>query len=592
VLFIEVLGAVAASVGVVIAGFGTGHALTRGRELSDWQPEKAALETLLGMGLNALALFLVGMWHWSIATVAAVLAAPFLLGLRGLVKAQWSLQFSFRSLNCVACAVLVICFLGGFAKPAGDIGNDTISYHLLGPKSWCEEGRIRPVLDHSHTAMPATVETLFGAGMVLSNDRAPGVIDSFFFALLLIQVAGLARKLGGSEKAVGLAVVLAATMPAIVDFSNNGFVDLAYACFVLASMRAVVWPSKGVGGDVLGGTFAGISIGTKYTGLIFAGIATLVRWLRLPGSGRWSGAVLFPIVAGLVGCAWYLRNWVVLGSPVYPIPAALGGIFHSPAFPAAAVAGFQEYILGRGKGVGPGLGYFLALPVTFTYFTAAFHGAGGIGLAPLGFAPLGIYEVRRERGLRSLIGICFMFTLAWFVTQQESRFLIPVVCVVAALAGVGAETALRQTARTKLLAWSILGISIVYGGLIILHDEWPRLTWLRGPTAELNRQKALVPYYSAFGYLNDTTEVRRVLILDKLVPTYYLSKPYVKILGPYGETPVPGVTSELEALRQSGSMGITNVLEVEPKATPMTEAGCGPLKIVFSSADARVYRCD
>ncbi len=205
---------------------------------------------------------------------------------------------------------------------------------------------------------------------------------------------------------------------------------------------------------------------------------------------------------------------------------------------------------------------------------------------------LGSYEVSRERGVWSLLGICFLFTLAWYVTQQESRFLIPVVCVAAALAGVGAEMALRQTGRTKLLAWSILGISIVYGGLIILHDEWPRLTWLRGPAAELNRQRAQVPFYSAFGYLNETAAVRRVLILDKLVPTYYLHKPYVKILGPYGETPVRGVTSEAEALQQSGSMGITHVLEVEPKATPMTEAGCGQLKVVFNSANARIYRCE
>ncbi len=389
-LFVEVLGAAAASAGVVIAGFGTGQALTRGRELSDWAPEEAALKTLLGLGLNALALFLGGMWHWGIGTVVAVLTFLLLFGVHGVSEGAVLRLFSCGRANCVTCTVLVICFLGGFAKPVGDIGNDTISYHLLGPKSWSVEGRIRPVLDHSHTAMPATVETLFGAGMVLSNDPAPGVIDSFFFALLLVQVAGSARKMGGSANASSLAVLLAATMPAIVDFSNNGFVDLAYACFVLASMRVMVWPSEGVGGDVLAGAFAGISIGTKYTGLIFAGIATLVRWLRVRNSGRGIGAVVFPVAAGLVGCAWYARNWVVLGSPVYPRPAALSGLYHSATFPAAAVHGFQEYIIGRGKGIGRGLGYFLALPVTFTYFTAAFHGAGGIGLAPLGLAPAGV----------------------------------------------------------------------------------------------------------------------------------------------------------------------------------------------------------
>jgi hypothetical protein len=577
---IELLGAGAASVGVMVAGYGTGRLLARGRELSDWAPEKAALETLLGLGLNGLVLFLVGCWNWSLATVVAVLAVPFVLGVWGLLKTR----FSFGGVNCVVCAVLAICFLGGFAKPVGDIGNDTVSYHLLGPETWSVKGRIRPALDHSHTAMPATVETLFGAGMELSNDRSPGVIDCFFFALLLIQVAGFARKLGGPGQGVGVAAMLAATMPAIVDFSNNGFVDLAYACFVMASMRAVVWR----GGDVVGGAFAGFSMGTKYTGLIFTGIATLVRAVR----EKRSGAVVFAVVAGFVGCAWYVRNWVLLGSPVYPIPAVLGSVFHSDTFPTAAVTGFQEYILGRGKGVGRGLIYFLELPVTFTYFTAAFHGAGGIGLAPLGLAPLGVYVARKQREVRLLLGLCFLFTLTWFVTQQESRFLVPIICVGAALAGVGAELALRQAGRTRALTWAIVGISVAYGGIVIAQDEWPRLTWLRGPQAELRRQMAQVPYYSAFGYLNETAEVKRVLILNKLVPTYYLHKLYVKPLGPYGERTVAGVESEADALGQAGSMGITHVLEVESKATPLTEAGCGKLTVMFSSSEARVYRCN
>lgn len=575
-LFIEVLGAAVAAAGIVLSGYGTGRALVRGQELSDWDPEKAALETLLGLGVNGLVLFLVGLVHWSLATVIVVLLVP---AIWGLTKARISL----RGVPWIAGAVVFLCFLGGFEKPVGDIGNDAISYHLLGPKTWNAESVIRPVLDHSHTAMPATVETLFAAGMLLSNDRAPGVIDSVFFALLLIQVAGITRKLGGSSQAVGFAVLLAATMPAIADFSNNGFVDLAYACFVLASIRAVVWPLEGIAGDLLAGAFVGITLGTKYTGLIFAPIAMLFRMVR----GRWSGAIVFALTAGLVGCAWYARNWLVLGSPVYPIPAALGGVFHTPTFPAAAVAGFQEYIAGRGKGVGSGVGYFVALPFTYTYFTAAFHGAGGIGLAPLGLAPLAIYELRRERALRNLLGICFLFTLSWFVMQQESRFLIPVVCVAVALAGIGAESALRKASKPRLaLVWSILGISVLYGGLIIVHDEWPRLTWLRGPAAELNRQKAQIPYYTAFEYLNNTTDVKRVLILDKLTPTYYLHKPYVKIAGPYGEVPVPGIETTEEALSKRGSLGITHILVTQPLDI---EPRC---KIVFTTADARIYQCN
>jgi hypothetical protein len=602
----EIIKAAAASLFIVASGYGTGHILTNRWNLSDWDFEDVGLRTLLGLGVNSLALFLIGCWLWSVLVVYVVLTPTVVWALYSVstFKVPQSLGVPRlpRPTTAIPICIVILCFLGSCGKPSGGIGNDTISYHLLGPAIWNSQGRIGPVLDHSHTAFPATIETLFAAGMLLSNDRAPGVIDTFFFVILLVQVAGLTRSIGASPAAMSLAVLLLATMPVIADFANNGFVDVAYACFAIASIRLAVWPHASHYG-LLSGAFAGLSAGTKYTGIMFACLCCLLYACRQGFHQPWRKLAVFPAGAILIACPWYIRNWVVLGSPIYPIPLALSGVFHSSTFPHPAVLGFNAYILDRGKGLGRGLRYLLALPFTYTYYTAAFQGAGGIGLAPLAFTPLALYETKAQKESRYLLLMAVALTVVWFVTQQEARFLIPVVCVATAFAALGGDIALRQlNGGTTLLASLIIWISVVYGTLLIVPNQWPRLSWMRGDAAEAAQRANNIPYWGAFEYLNRTDSVKRILVLDAKVPTYYLLKPYLKILGPYGERPMPGITTQEEALREAGNMAITHVLEVEHcpygvqcrngfDPMPISAVGCKRLDLVFSQKDARIYHC-
>ncbi len=588
----EILQAAAASSFILTAGYGTGCILTKHWKLDDWALEKLTLRLLLGLGVNSLALFLIGCWLWNALVVYVALSPAALCGLIYLLKLRVSLTGLSNLITGITICVVVFCFFAGLSKPSGGFGDDAISYHLMGPSSWNSRGKISPVLDESRTAFPASIETLFAAGMLLSNDRAPGVIDTFFFAILLIQVAGLTRRLGGSPVAMGLAALLLATMPAVADFAYNGFVDVAYACFVIASTRLAVWPDVSRHSGLLSGAFAGLSAGTKYTGIMFASICWLLYAYRQGFHRPWRRLIVFPIAALFTGSACYIRNWVVLGSPIYPIPLVLNGVFHSSTFPTQAVLGFNKYILERGRGLGRGPQYLLALPFTYTFYTAYFHGAGGIGLAPLAFAPLGLNKTKVQKESLYLFVMSVVLTVFWFFSQQESRFLMPVVCIMTAFAGLGADIALGQfDGVTASLAGLIILISGVYGCLTIGYHAWPRLSWVRGETAEEAQRTKDIPYYRAFEYLNRTDNVKRVLVLDAKVPTYYLLKPYVKIRGGFGETPIPSITTPEEALREAGNMAVTHILEVDSKLSHIARVGCGHFDLVFSQEDARIYRC-
>ena len=197
--------------------------------------ECVALRFLAGAGLLGLVTFLIGMFHFSMGSSVVILLAGALLNLRF----PWSRH---RSLPvspglAFAGAVILVCILSGFARPIGDSIADEITYHLLGPKVWLREHRIAPVMEEALTAFPATIEVLYGLVGAISNDRAPGPLGVLFFAAMVLQVRGLARRCGAGLLGGDLAAAFIAGMPAVTSTIENCFVDVPYAVYILAAAR-------------------------------------------------------------------------------------------------------------------------------------------------------------------------------------------------------------------------------------------------------------------------------------------------------------------------------------------------------------------
>src|SRR5262249_24112214 len=169
-------------------------------------------------------------------------------------------------------------------------------------------------------------------------------------------------------------------------------------------------------------------IGTKYTGLIavpILGACILLLRLQDHPSPDLAKKVATSIgVACLIGSPYYIRNWLLLGSPIYPPPPGYAPFFSPKYLSPEAISQFHAYIRQRGGGLGRGLLAFLLLPFNLTYHTSNFHGAGGIGLCPFALGPIGILSSRRNPELKVMVILAFLLTVSWFSTQQESRFLI------------------------------------------------------------------------------------------------------------------------------------------------------------------------
>jgi hypothetical protein len=259
---------------------------------------------------------------------------------------------------------------------------------------------------------------------------------------------------------------------------------------------------------------------------------------------------------------------------------------------AEAIRGFHAYIYQRGAGLGHGLSSFLLLPFHLTYHTANFHGAGGIGLYALALGPIGVIGSRRDRYSRALALLALLLTVEWFVTQQESRFLIHVYVIGAVFGVLGWQYVKSAAPRFgSLLCHIAIWCSLVYGLLMIGKARAADLgAVFSNSFAERQRQQN-IPFLESFRYLNREASVQKVLILDPSVSPYYCDKRYLKVIGQWGEQTLPGVRSANEALEHLAELGVTHVMDVRSSVAPFQVPPNAPgLVLVVDLPDQRIYR--
>ena len=592
--YLQVAWAIGTVAFVALACWGLGGFLQRslrdGGCLLD--SECAALRLLGGAGLLGLATFLLGQIYFSVWTCGVIL----------LVAAALSFRFPWRARRWTSLSpgllyagvIVALCVIGGLAKPIGHTDADEISYHLLGPPIWLREHGIAPVLEESLTAFPATIEMLYGLATVISNDHAAGALGALFLGVLALQVRGLARQLGSSVVGGDLAAAVIAGMPAVTSTVDHSFVDVPYAAFILASAR-LAFDGSQRSRVMLAGMFAGFAAGTKYFGLPATLLMALLVFVFLRGrlaSRMWSG-MAFLLAAGATGGAWYVRNWITLGSPIYPPPPSLWHWFPTPTFSLESSIHLNALIVERGAGFGNTMTDLLSLPFRLTYWTASFHGGGGMGLAPLAFGPLALALVWKKRAGLAWVALGAMLTLFWFYSDQEFRFLGPAAAIYAAFAGVGAGAMLQQTnALYRWPAFAAIGISLGIGGIHAVTNRADRLRAVFSATRSELRFREGVPYRDAFEYLNSGVGVKKVFVCQPFTPVFYLQKPYTVARGRFGEQPHPGIRSVREAIGAADTLGITHVLDVNYYDSGFSWPVTGAGRLVFEGVNVRIYERD
>lgn len=221
---------------------------------------------------------------------------------------------------------------------------DSLWYHLLGPSTWVQHGRIEASgLNPFSDGYPQGQEVLHGWTILfLHSTRGTAVIGAWSLAMACVAIFLIARRFASFGAGV-LAAATFASMPAASLQIAAAYVDLAAAATLLATVALLLdWERRATGtlpfrgraatSLVLAGAAAGLAIGVKAANVavVGAGAAFLiaVTWRESAREGppfisvRRERLVLAGTAVLLfLGGGWYVRNWISHGNPVWPVSA-------------------------------------------------------------------------------------------------------------------------------------------------------------------------------------------------------------------------------------------------------------------------------
>jgi len=416
-----------------------------------------------------------------IATSAAVLGVglwPSKSQVRPALSSAWR---SIRTLRLPRWGIALVLLFGvllvrgvvyAWFLPPYDL--DGIAYHLPIMASFVQMGAIRPLDSLSvwirYYPFDSELAQLWSF-IFVGIDK---VVELAFLPTVLVGILatyGLGRRFGLSRNAALLGSAIVAFTPSVFLEQTSSYNDAWMAAiFIDATYLILAHPSLGGPGGrreiaLLAGAAAGIAVGTKYTGLLLAGILLVLLLVRLwkdPSAGgvgrgeRWALGGLF--LAGLIlfGSYAYVRDWVVGANPIAPNEITLAGHVLLPGSKDLShlESGDPDFLVNKTWGQHI---YLIWMERLFTPYDWNNAGDGPLWvvLGLPGLVVWAIASVRKRRGwpllLMGLLVLFFLVTPANFRTRYVLAAVLP-----CALGGGYLADHLQGLARGIVLAMAVL----------------------------------------------------------------------------------------------------------------------------------------
>ncbi len=497
---------------VVLAGaWGLGQLITRLIKipLAPFTAERTVFA--YGLGISAVSLLTLGGGLLGILSQSLCYLVLILLAVAGIVSAcsesksktgtllpfKLSLPDSItpeillRGCCCLLITPFVLSMFLGSMLPSTDF--DVLEYHFGGPKEYYQQGHISFLPHNIYTSFPFLTEMLILLGMTLKADWESGaqagkLVLMSFSLFTALGVFATARRWFGSN-AGWLAATIFLTTPWTYRMSIIAYTEGGLSFYLMASLLSLIltiqvlrtWStpvdetstaavsrSTLWGYACLTGLLSGSAMACKYPGVLSVVIPlglTLLGfswWLlkeekQLRISVTLKLAAIFSIGTLLTIGPWLLKNVVETGNPVYPLLySVFGGI------------DLNEQLNIKWKGGHSPKSHELAdlgeklIDVTLK----------SDWLSPLLFslAPLAFLKRQHRRLIYWLwIYVGFLFLSWWVFTHRIDRFWVPLIPVVAVLAGIGATWSSKRIWKVCLsiaiLLASLFNLGVATSGL-------------------------------------------------------------------------------------------------------------------------------
>lgn len=401
---------------------------------------------------------------------------------------------------------VIVIILGG-ATPSTDF--DVKEYHLQGPKEWYQAGQITFLRHNVYTTFPFLTEMVSLLGMVVYGDWFWGALVGksvlcWFGPLTALACYALARRWFG-ETAGLIAGFVYLTTPWTVRISIIAYAEGGLCLYLIATLLAVTLlqaetrpARRGVTTTELPGFskqhiwlcgfLAGCAMACKYTGLLFVVLPMAVIVLAYvnrhsvrskmehPGEFNWSRVGWFSFGVAVAIGPWLLRNLLWTGNPVYPLAGSIfGGVDWNPARNAqwaAAHSPDDRNILGWFVSVKGRPAWLIDITAVNDWLSPLLYGLGVLSLWHLWprktAAEADADQPRRMLKLFLMFWVT-LFLFWWMFTHRLDRFWVPLLPVVATLAGIGAVWSKQKLWQVFLV--NVLAITWVFNLCFVTRNN-------------------------------------------------------------------------------------------------------------------------
>ncbi|NQU57800.1 MAG: glycosyltransferase family 39 protein [Rhodospirillales bacterium] len=434
----------------VAACVGFGAVILRLLNIGEALPwgERAVTAFIIGMGIVGWLLFFLGaagLFTSAALLVLLVLGAAGLVLLgRPVIAAGGAFSLVEKILLGVLFIALALDVLEGLSPPADA---DSMAYHFAFPKLFLQQGGLTFIPRAVDGAIPLLLQMTYIPALGLGGEQAMTLWTMVSGWAVAWALYFLCRRF--LERPWSLALTLIwLTTPVVLYGGGSGQIEVRSAGFVIIAAGALIRGRESglLRYAVLAGLAAGLFVGAKYTGLLFAtacGAACLTYRRRV------LALTLFSISVGVIGFQWYFWNWFHTGDPVFPV---LYGIldYSNPAYWDAAHNQAMRAQLFSGERSGTitllsSLLYpFLATFATSQVFDSERAGLGMFALLVLPFALAGVWRFRKAVMASALLPAALtilIFYGLWFFSgsSQRVRHLLPIYPVAMVLMAVSAR---------------------------------------------------------------------------------------------------------------------------------------------------------
>lgn len=392
-----------------------------------------------------------------------------------------------------ACALIILvqCFFGIVLVLVPVTGWDSVVAHLAIPSAYVRAKYVGLVEGNVYSAYPQLLHIIFSVIHGSAHQAAVLACSWYFGVLASISVGGLAWQLGG-RTAGFVAAAMFITSPIFVAQMGTVAIDIPFTGFIASALLGlVIWDeTKSARFLTIAGVIAGAACGIRHTGylaafLMFVWVVVQSRENRAKLSGFFAASV------AIASAPWWLRSWILVGNPVYPL---LTSVFGDGGMPDVQVTAPLQHETARSAGVLDLLTFpwrIVMRPESFDGWQAS---PGGLVLA------LGVVGVLwGGRMARWLGGFSLAGIVTIYMVQRFARYLAPFFMP---LHVTGALAAVRPGPLRRPIAM-LLVLTYIYGaGLAVAanYHKWPVVFGRESREEYLTRR---VERYPAFQWLNE-----------------------------------------------------------------------------------------